>query len=252
MERNNSVYSTHAVPHALTSETGRAAVVRPGGRCGCAMGAGPSSPAIRACPSSNFTTTQGFVTWYGDAALTGAGAGRAMLSATANLVLSIHAFTCRLVIVVGVARGSAERRALQAQLSRAMPASRFPRLILTVIKAVRISRRFPGDYHAYKLQAILESGLEEGGVYVDSDAVVTPFAPRLFEVLQAAEGDTLPLLPLHPCDPDNWAPLMRHLAAAPGSSDAVTTPTTPYLHADVIVFPAAALGFLREALAAAD
>ena len=129
-----------------------------------------------------------------------------------------------------------------------MPASRFPRLFLTVIKAVRISRRFPGDYHAYKLQAILESGLEEGGVYVDSDAVVTPFAPRLFEVLQAAEGDTLPLLPLHPCDPDNWAPLMRHLAAAPGSSDAVTTPTTPYLHADVIVFPAAALGFLREAL----
>ena len=222
-----------------------------GGSCagGCGWHSGRCVPInenvhVRRCSTAAADDTVGFVTWYGHGSLT-APIGQPRhspgkwddIEMTRNLVLSIHAFTCKAVVVVGV---SAARAAMSSELRNALPAARFPRLRVRVVEPLRIRRRFSGDFHLQKLHAILGSGLSRG-IYLDSDSIVTPFVHRLFEMLDAERGHAMPLLPLHPCD---------------GSVDANPTsgtPATPYLHANVILFPSEeSRRFLRTVLEALD
>lgn len=133
-------------------------------------------------------------------------------------IASVHAFSTRPIIVVGI----------NADLP--FSTEQYPQLIKKRVE-VDFSQ---GSIFNQKPRSILESGLDYG-IYIEADDVLSAGCDTLFEY--AHRETPYPLCPTHPADPNDQRTLMNALG--------VPEKTMPYVHGHVI-FSKACMPFIAE------
>ena len=135
------------------------------------------------------------------------------------MIASVHAFSTRPIVVVG----------LNADIP--FSTETYPRLIKKRID-VDLEHRSP---YVYKPQAILASGLD-CGIYVDADVILNHNCDELFKSVALVEE--CPLNPLHEAEAYVSLEAMEFLGVSERSMH--------YVHADVVVFSKQCEPFLKE------